>query len=89
MRVEWKVALSRKMSVVSSFTPESRPPNTPAMHIGFSLSQIITSAAESLRSTPSRVTNGVPSSTVRTIMWLSFTWLRSKQWSGCPMPWSM
>ena len=54
-------------SVVVSVTPESSPPNTPAIHIGFSVSQIIRSLSESLRSTPSKVTNGVPSGHVRTI----------------------
>ena len=89
MRVGLKYALSRNMSVVCSVTPEFRPPNTPAMHIGFTASQIIRSASLSLRSTPSSVVKGVPSGQVRTTMRPPSMAFRSKACMGWPMPWSM
>ncbi len=75
-----------KTSVVSPVTPESRPPNTPAIHIGFSASQIIRSLSSRVCSTPSRVVNFVPEGHVRTTILPPATRLRSKQWSGCPRP---
>ena len=86
IEVGLKYALSRNMDVVLSVTPEFIPPNTPAIHIGFSASHIIRSASESLRSMPSSVTNGVPSGQLRTTMRPPLTLSRSKQCSGWPMP---
>ena len=61
-----KYALSKKMLSVTSVTPLSIPPNTPAIHIGFSISQIIRSSSCSSRSRPSNVVNLVPFLTVLT-----------------------
>ena len=47
-----------KTFTVVSVTPESSPPNTPAMHIGPSASAMTMSVASSLRVRPSRVTMG-------------------------------
>ena len=66
IHVGLKQADSRKISVVDAVTPESSPPNTPPIHIGFSASQIIRSSAVSVRSMPSSVVNGVPAGMVRT-----------------------
>ena len=88
-RVGLKYALSINTSLVSAVTPESRPPNTPAIHIGFSASQIMRSRSLSERSTPSRVVNFVPLGHVRTTIFSPVTLARSKQWSGWPIPLSM
>lgn len=73
-----------KTSVVVSLMPESRPPKTPAMHIGRSAEQIIRSLSVSLRSTPSSVTKGVPSAQVRTTTSRPSIFAASKACSGCP-----
>ena len=56
-----KYALSRNTFTVFSVTPLFTPPNTPAIHIGSFVLQIIRSEEESVLSTSSRVTNLVPS----------------------------
>ena len=66
-----KYALSMNTLVVLSVTPESKPPNTPAIHIPSSVLQIIRSFSPRERSTPSKVVNLVPSASVFTIILLS------------------
>ena len=87
--VGWKQALSRNTEVVASVTPEPMPPNTPAMHMGSRLLQIIRSAPSRVRSTPSRVVNLVPAAQVFTTMLSPAILSRSKQCRGWPKPWSM
>ena len=73
-----------KTSVVVSPMPESWPPKTPAMHIGRSAEQIIRSRSVSVRSTPSSVTNGVPSAQFLTTMRPPSIFEASNAWRGCP-----
>ena len=73
------------MSVVVSVTPESSPPNTPAMHIGSRALQIIRSSAESLRSIPSSVVKRVPSGQVRTTIRPPSIFAASNACRGCPV----
>ena len=82
-----KYALSRKTLVVCSVIPESWPPKTPAIHIGSSALQIIRSAADKLRSTPSNVTNFCPSVAFLTMTLLPLILSASNEWSACPISW--
>ena len=50
-------ALSKKIRLVVALTPLCKPPKTPAIHIGFSISQIIKSSADNFRSFSSNVVN--------------------------------
>jgi len=77
-----KYALSRKIHVVASEIHDSNPPNTPPIHIPVSVLQIIRSSADSLRSTPSKVTNGVPSGNVLTVTLLPVILSASKACKG-------
>ena len=77
-----KYALSKKILVVFSVTPESAPPKTPAIHIGFSALQIIKSSSCNSRSIPSKVVNFVPFSKVFTIILLPTTFEASKACNG-------
>ena len=77
-------ALSKKIFLVSAFTPEPIPPKTPAMHMGISALQIIRSSAESLRSTSSRVLNKVPSSAFFTMTLPPIMASALNACKGCP-----
>ena len=79
-----KQALSRKTSVVDSDTPESSPPNTPAMHIGREESAMTISVAARVRSTPSSVTIFSPSFARRTMTFPPPILAASKVCRGCP-----
>ena len=79
-----KYALSKKIAVVVSETPDVFPPNTPAIHNGPFASQIITSSSCKVRSTSSSVTNLVPAATVETLILLPSMCAASKACSGCP-----
>ena len=72
------------MFVVDSVTPESIPPNTPAIHIGFSPSHIIRSSSCNSLTTSSNVVNLVPALQVFTSTLLPETLLASKACNGCP-----
>src|SRR5690606_27523624 len=77
-----KQALSKKISVVSMLVPESNPPNTPAIHIGFSASQIIRLLASKVLSTPSSVMNFSPSFAFLTTTFLPAILFASKACRG-------
>ena len=83
-----KYALSRNTLVVLSEIPESWPPNTPAIHIGSSALQIIRSAADKVRSTPSRVTNFCPSVAFLTTTFPPLILSASNECKACPISWS-
>ncbi|MPN00549.1 hypothetical protein SDC9_147745 [bioreactor metagenome] len=61
-----KKALSINTFVVEAVTPDSSPPKTPAIHIGFVALQIIRSSALRTRSAWSSVTNFSPSNALLT-----------------------
>ena len=79
-----KYALSRNTSTVLSETPESSPPNTPAMHIGPSALAMTMSRSFRQRSTPSRVRIFSPSCALRTMTLPPLTFAASNVWSGWP-----
>ena len=73
-----KYADSRKILVVCSLIPEFNPPKTPAIHIGFLVSQIIRSSSLRVRSIPSSVINFSFFCAVRTISFLPLILSASK-----------
>ena len=73
------------MLVVSSETPESIPPKTPAIHISFSVLQIIKSFSDNSLSTSSREVNLVLSLTVLTITLLPTILAASNACNGWPV----
>ena len=78
MLIASKQALSKKIFFVVTVTPLCKPPNTPAIQIPSLPSHIIRSSALSFLSFSSRVTNGVPSGKVFTIIFFSFIASASK-----------
>ena len=84
-----KVAVSSRMSVVSSVTSVSRPPITPASATGPSSGVAMTVMSEvSVRSTSSSVVNFAPSAASRITTWARpsapFSLFKSKACSGWP-----
>jgi hypothetical protein len=85
MPSRWKVAASRRTSVVLGEISASSPPITPATPTGRSASQINRSSSVNVRSTSSSVVMRSPSAARRTTMPGPLSSGRSNGCSGCPI----
>ena len=81
-----KCADSKNILAVSSVTPDSKPPNTPAIHSPLPFpSQIIKSSALSFRVDSSKALNSVPSASFFTTIFLEGILSASNACNGCPI----
>ena len=78
-------ALSKKILLVDALTPLCKPPKTPAIHIGFSISQIIKSSAVNFLSFSSNEVNKLLGAHFFTTTFFPWIFAASKACNGWPV----